>query len=173
MTSRLNSDAENIIRRTAAAFGLTVEQLRSPHRFRKFTEPRFAAYWLLRKHLTVGGRQRSFPEIGRLLGGKDHSSVMHGIARAIDIAERDPVYAAKLRALDEGKEVFGPPRPLDRKDRPPVWNHRKPVAVQSAPVIAMQRKQDDEQPELSALAFEAMMRRGSFQLRQALLGIAA
>ena len=155
---------DEIVQRTAAAFGLTVEQLRSPCRLRKFTEPRFAAYWLLRKHLTSGGRQRSFPEIGRMLGGKDHSSVMHGIDRVQDIAARDPDYAARLRALDEGREVYGPPRPLDRKDRPPVWNTREQAIVARVKPVACNR----DEPEPSELAHEAAMRRGSFALEMAL-----
>ena len=169
MTKTVISGAEDIIRRTAAAFGLTVEQLRSPCRLRKFTEPRFAAYWLLRKHLTSGGRQRSFPEIGRMLGGKDHSSVMHGIDRVQDIAARDPDYAARLRALDEGREVYGPPRPLDRKDRPPVWNKREQAIVARVKPAACNR----DEPEPSELAHKAAMRRGSFALEMALRGALA
>lgn len=160
---------DEIVQRTAAAFGLTVEQLRSPCRLRKFTEPRFAAYWLLRKHLTSGGRQRSFPEIGRMLGGKDHSSVMHGIDRVQDIAARDPDYAARLRALDEGREVYGPPRPLDRKDRPPVWNKREQAIVARVKPAACNR----DEPEPSELAHKAAMRRGSFALEMALRGALA
>lgn len=156
---------EDIIRRTAAAFGLTVEQLRSPCRLRKFTEPRFAAYWLLRKHPTSGGRQRSFPEIGRLLGGKDHSSVMHGIARAVEIAEHDPDYAARLLALDQGREVYGPPRPLDRKERPPVWNKREQAIIAKPERVTVQ---DDESPEQSLVAHNGKMARGSFALLQAM-----
>lgn len=157
---------EDIIRRTAAAFGLTVADLRSPSRRREHTEPRFAAYWLLRKHPTAAGLRRSFPEIGRMLGGKDHSSVMHGIERAEDIMARCPDYAARVRALDEGKAVYGPPRPLDRKDRPPVWNKREEEIVARVKPLAEAR--DDEPLELSTLSHKAAMARGSFALAQAM-----
>lgn len=156
---------EDIIRRTAAAFGLTVEEIRSPCRLRKFTEPRFAAYWLLRKNRTSGGRQRSFPEIGQLLGGKDHSSVMHGIERAVEIARRCPDYAARIKALDEGREVYGPPRPLDRKELPPVWNKREQAIIAMPAKVA---EQDDEAPEQSVIAHNGKMARGSFALLQAM-----
>lgn len=47
----------------------------SPHRFHHLVGARGAFYWLAR-HLTP----RSYPEIGRFLGGRDHSTVIHGIS---------------------------------------------------------------------------------------------
>jgi len=119
------SPGEDIIRRVAGAFGVTVAELKSKSRYRRVTEPRFAAYWLLRKHRTAAGLQRSYPEIGRMMGGKDHSSVIHGEARAMEIAERCEDYARRLLALDQGRELYGPFLPLDRKGRPPVWKNRE------------------------------------------------
>ena len=66
--------AERIVRTVADSYGLTAKELRSRSRVRSISHPRAVAYWLLRRH--VPGI--SFPEIGRHLGGFDHSSVMYG-----------------------------------------------------------------------------------------------
>ena len=66
--------ADRIMATVAEHFGLTVEQLRSRSRVRAISHPRAVAFWLLRRY--VPGI--SFPEIGRKLGGFDHSSVMYG-----------------------------------------------------------------------------------------------
>jgi hypothetical protein len=46
----------------------------SPRRFRHVTRARQIYFWIARNRTS-----RSLPEIGRRCGGKDHSTVMHGI----------------------------------------------------------------------------------------------
>lgn len=36
---------------------------------------------------------------GRALGGRDHSTINHSMREALALAERDPIYAAKVDAL--------------------------------------------------------------------------
>lgn len=59
----------------AMRHGVTVADLKGPSRRRKIARARQAAMWVLRHHATL-----SLPKIGYLLGDRDHTTVMHGIA---------------------------------------------------------------------------------------------
>lgn len=48
----------------------------SPRRSQSIVKERHALMWLAKKHTS-----KSLPEIGRWLGGKDHSTVLHGIRK--------------------------------------------------------------------------------------------
>lgn len=60
----------------AARYGVTVLDIVSRRQGRATYRPRQVAMWLAR-HLTL----HSLPEIGRAFGGRDHTTVMHGIWR--------------------------------------------------------------------------------------------
>lgn len=62
-----------ILRDTANKYGLTVEDLTGPCRRRYVAWPRQEAMWLARQYTSM-----SLPEIGRRLGGRDHTSIIHG-----------------------------------------------------------------------------------------------
>lgn len=59
-----------------ARFKLTKAELRSPARIRKISRPRQIAMFLARE-LTPA----SYPQIGRVLGGREHTTIMHGRKR--------------------------------------------------------------------------------------------
>jgi len=97
---------------------LTPARLRAPCRVAALAEARQVAMYLMRTRLTWPRptRNGAFPatRIGRLLGGRDHSTVMHGVAviaarltsgREDDAALRHLVdaLAATLDAADEGE----------------------------------------------------------------------
>jgi len=65
---------EIIARHVAAAFDLSVDQLKSKNNSRAIAMPRQVAMYIC-KRLT----RHSFPEIGRELGGKHHTTVMHSV----------------------------------------------------------------------------------------------
>ena len=64
------------------------------------TRPRQIAMYLA-KHMT----NRSLPEIGRRFGGRDHTTVMHGVRRIEELKTLDSQIADDLellrRALEE------------------------------------------------------------------------
>lgn len=66
----------DIQRATARRFGLPFEQLRAPRREHKVCEARHAAMYLARE-LTL----KSFGEIGRIFGDRDHSAALYGVRR--------------------------------------------------------------------------------------------
>ena len=66
-----------ILREVAEDHGVTVNDLRGDRRERRFAHPRQIAYVRLRDETTM-----SLPVIGRVMGGKHHTTVHKGIAAA-------------------------------------------------------------------------------------------
>lgn len=61
-----------VIRETADKYGLSVNDLVGPWRHKLLCEARHEAMWRCRKETKL-----SFPQIGSLFGGRDHTSIMH------------------------------------------------------------------------------------------------
>ncbi len=70
------SDPHHIERLVAGHFGVTVESLHSDSRDRTVTLARACAMYLIRKETRM-----SYPEIGRLMGNKQHSTVLMAVKR--------------------------------------------------------------------------------------------
>lgn len=68
-----NKPAQEIIREIAEDHGLTVSDLLSPSRCRKYAWPRQEAMLRMREETEL-----SYPQIARLLRRKDHTSVIWG-----------------------------------------------------------------------------------------------
>ncbi len=77
--------ADGILKIVALNFSLKVTDLKSEKRTRKMTIPRQICMYLMRKHLLL-----SYPEIGKLMGGKDHTTVMHAVSKIAEIQRTDP-----------------------------------------------------------------------------------
>ena len=75
---------DEIQRKTADYYGLKLADLLSPRRAREVARPRQVAMYLAKK-LTP----RSLPEIGRRFGGRDHTTVMHGVKRIEELRVAD------------------------------------------------------------------------------------
>jgi chromosomal replication initiation ATPase DnaA len=78
------AEARRIRLAVADAYRLTPTHLRCPRRPTLLAEARQVAMWLMRTRLRwpLPARTTAFPctRIGRLLGGRDHATVMHGVA---------------------------------------------------------------------------------------------
>ena len=70
-----------------------------PKRMRVYARPRQMAMYLA-KQLT----SRSLPEIGRRFGGRDHTTVMHGVKRIEQLKETDSQIADDLEMLRRSLE---------------------------------------------------------------------
>lgn len=74
------SSIQEIIDEVSARYGLAKGGLIGPCRRRRFAWPRQEAYYLCRSQLTRDGEIRfSYPLIGRHFGGRDHTTVLHGV----------------------------------------------------------------------------------------------
>ncbi|MEW6057583.1 MAG: chromosomal replication initiator protein DnaA [Bdellovibrionota bacterium] len=69
----------------ARHFAIKVSDLKSRERSRRVSLPRQIAMYLIRKYC-----DKSYPDIGILLGGKDHSTVLHGVKAIASDIEKDP-----------------------------------------------------------------------------------
>lgn len=88
----------------AAEYGVSVIDLESDRRALAVARPRQAAMWLCRR-LTG----RSLPEIGRMFGGRDHTTVMHA-CKAVERRLSDPDERERLTRLlgtvGDGAEIW-------------------------------------------------------------------
>ncbi len=75
---------EEIQRKVSEHYNIRLSDMLGPKRLRTFARPRQIAMYLC-KQLTT----RSLPEIGRRFGGRDHTTVMHGVRRIEELQEAD------------------------------------------------------------------------------------
>jgi chromosomal replication initiator protein len=68
----------------ASAFGVSREKLLSRERTREVALPRQVVMYLLREEANV-----SLPQIGEVLGGRDHTTVIYACEKVADMIERD------------------------------------------------------------------------------------
>ncbi|MGE3270947.1 MAG: chromosomal replication initiator protein DnaA, partial [Chloroflexota bacterium] len=83
-----------ILNAVARHFGVTVDELRGKARHKEIVAPRHLAMYLLREDAGL-----SFPQIGQLLGGRDHSSVVHACDKISTEIERDGRSRQDARAV--------------------------------------------------------------------------
>ncbi|WP_243405109.1 chromosomal replication initiator protein DnaA [Pelagivirga sediminicola] len=85
---------EEIQRQVSDHFNIRLSDLIGPKRVRVFARPRQVAMYLA-KQMT----SRSLPEIGRRFGGRDHTTVMHGVRRIDELRVTDSQIAEDLELL--------------------------------------------------------------------------
>ena len=86
---------------TAEAFGLDPWMLVNSARRRDVVRARMVCTWVLRTKFP----DLTLPAIGRLLGGRDHSSIIYYLDRAAYYREVDPTFRAISDALSRGESV--------------------------------------------------------------------
>jgi len=75
---------DDILKVVAEFYNLDPQQLKGPSRDKTVALARQVAMYLLREETSL-----SLPQIGRLLGGRDHSTVLHGYEKIARLVERD------------------------------------------------------------------------------------
>ena len=75
---------EEIQRKVAEHYNIRLSDLIGPKRLRTIARPRQVAMYLA-KHMTT----RSLPDIGRRFGGRDHTTIMHGVRVVEKLREDD------------------------------------------------------------------------------------
>ncbi len=85
---------EEIQRKVAEHYNVRLSDLIGPKRLRSIARPRQVAMYLS-KQLTP----RSLPEIGRRFGGRDHTTIMHGVRKIEELMTTDSQLADDLQLL--------------------------------------------------------------------------
>jgi chromosomal replication initiator protein len=88
--------AEDIINATAAAYGFTADDLRSPSRRQPLVLSRQVAMYVCREQTDL-----SLPKIGALFGGRDHTTVMHAIDKVKRLLLTDHQVFERVTALSQ------------------------------------------------------------------------
>lgn len=73
---RKNVSIKKIAENVAGFYSVTLDDLIKQSRKKEYVKPRQAAMYLVRKELNS-----SFPTIGEFFGGRDHTTVMHGVEK--------------------------------------------------------------------------------------------
>jgi chromosomal replication initiator protein len=85
LPQRADIKPHQIVNEVANYYELTTEKLISRDRSRNIARPRQIAMYLLREEIDV-----SLPQIGEVLGGRDHTTVMHAVDKIEKIIKGDP-----------------------------------------------------------------------------------
>ncbi len=85
---------EEIQRKVAEHYNIRLSDMIGPKRLRTIARPRQVAMYLA-KQLTP----RSLPEIGRRFGGRDHTTIMHGVRKIEDLMTTDSQLSDDLLRL--------------------------------------------------------------------------
>ncbi len=94
MPSRRELSADDILNTVADFYNLTLDDLRSERRSQRIAFPRQVAMFFLREETGA-----SLPQIGARLGGRDHTTIMHGCERVRARMEEDSRTRRELLAL--------------------------------------------------------------------------
>lgn len=77
-------EPEQVLAVVASVFGISLDDLLSRSRSREVALPRQVAMYVMREDIN-----KSLPQIGEVLGGRDHTTVMHGCEKVADMMEHD------------------------------------------------------------------------------------
>lgn len=91
---------EDIQRKVADHYNIKLSDMIGPKRSRSIARPRQIAMFLS-KELT----SRSLPEIGKRFGGRDHTTVIHGVKRIEGLKNQDDQIAEDLKILQRSLDA--------------------------------------------------------------------
>lgn len=94
-----NVSSRKVIQVVAEHFSIEQGDILGKKRVKELVYPRQLVMYILRKVLN-----QSYPQIGELLGGKDHTTIMHGVNKINEAKKTDPVVERDIRTI---KELLG------------------------------------------------------------------
>ena len=97
---RSELEPDEVVRTVAEAFGVAVDRMIGRDRSRQVAMPRQIAMYLMREEGNM-----SLPQIGEVLGGRDHTTVMYGCDKVADLLERDDRLRRQLVEIRE--QLYG------------------------------------------------------------------
>lgn len=84
----------DICRASCRHYSVNILDFVSNRRHARLVRARHVAMYIARRHTT-----RSLPEIGRIMGGRDHTTIMHGAHRITERLEGDEELQADVAAI--------------------------------------------------------------------------
>lgn len=117
------SDEVRLLHVAAVHLGVRVSDL--------ISDGRWPAVLWARHETAYGLRQAtplSLPQIGRLLGGRDHSTMRNSLHRVGQRMAEEPIYRAHIASLISALKAERPPEPAPR--RPSALDAQAPLILQ-------------------------------------------
>ncbi len=96
LPQRATLEPRQVLQAVADVFGLSSDELLGRSRSRDISLPRQVAMYLLREEVNV-----SLPQIGEVLGGRDHTTVMYACDKVADLIERDDHFRRQVLQIRE------------------------------------------------------------------------
>ncbi len=93
-------EPQQVLHAVAAVFGLSPDELLGRSRSRDVALPRQVAMYLMREEVNA-----SLPQIGEVLGGRDHTTVMYACDKVADLIERDDKLRRQVLQIRE--QLYG------------------------------------------------------------------
>jgi chromosomal replication initiator protein len=93
---RAHITPSQVIETVAKFYNISVAEMVSSARNKELVQPRQVAMYLIRQETDA-----SLPEIGNLLGGRDHTTVLHGIERIKDRLETEEQLRREIMSVRE------------------------------------------------------------------------
>lgn len=90
-------DTAEIISAVSKFFNITKDEILSKNRKRELVLPRQIAIFLIREQTN-----KSFPEIGKIMGGKDHTTIIHAEKKIIDLIKTDIQIKENIEQIRQG-----------------------------------------------------------------------
>lgn len=90
---------EEIQRKVSDHYNIRFSDLVGPRRVRAIARPRQVAMYLAKQMTT-----RSLPDIGRRFGGRDHTTIMHGVKKIEELIDQDQQIAEDVELLRSALE---------------------------------------------------------------------
>ena len=100
LPQRRELEPTEVVRMVADAFGVTVDQILARDRSRAVALPRQIAMYLLREEAQI-----SLPQIGDVLGGRDHTTVMYACDKVSGLLEEDD--RLRRQVVDIRDQLYG------------------------------------------------------------------
>ncbi|HXS14737.1 MAG TPA: chromosomal replication initiator protein DnaA [Candidatus Saccharimonadales bacterium] len=88
--------AEDVIESTCSFFNIKPTQLKGPKRDASLVKARQIAMYLLKNELKL-----TYVEIGNILGGRDHTTVMHGVEKMETLASEESVLHEEIMGISK------------------------------------------------------------------------
>ena len=92
---------EDVVNNTCAFYNIRPSQIKSARRDASIVRPRQVAMYLLKKQLGL-----TYSEIGEILGGRDHTTIMHGVEKIGGLLEKNNSLSDDILGINQKKESF-------------------------------------------------------------------
>jgi chromosomal replication initiator protein len=100
LPQRATLEPGQVLTAVANVFGLSTDELLGRSRSRDIALPRQVAMYLMREEVNA-----SLPQIGEVLGGRDHTTVMYACEKVADLIERDD--RIRRQVLQIREQLYG------------------------------------------------------------------